>query len=169
MAKWIDLKGPILADTLYDGTTLVARDVSFTIPEIVMKTTEMSAMGTMNVPMVGLFEDMELEITKIGVDTGWTSLSKLNRHSFEFRVVQTNVKQNGSTAPEGIKIFVNTLPKNIPSISVNPGDKIEGSFKYTVTKLEIVINGKQTLFIDRFNNICKIDGTDYSSKTESLL
>lgn len=32
MAKWLDIKGPVVADTVYADSTLVAKDVSFTRP-----------------------------------------------------------------------------------------------------------------------------------------
>lgn len=34
MAKWLDIKGPVVADTVYADSTLVAKDVSFTLPGI---------------------------------------------------------------------------------------------------------------------------------------
>ena len=32
MGKWLDIKGPVVADTVYADNTLVAKDVSFTLP-----------------------------------------------------------------------------------------------------------------------------------------
>ena len=34
MAKWLDIKGPVVADTVYADSTLVAKDVAFTLPGI---------------------------------------------------------------------------------------------------------------------------------------
>ena len=75
MGKWQDIKGPVVADTVYSNNVLVARDVSFTLPGIEFLTADVQAMGNMTVPLVGLLENMELAITKVGLDDG---LKKLN-------------------------------------------------------------------------------------------
>ena len=56
--KQMDIKGPILADTLYCDGWLVGRDVEFTLPDITFKTAEIQAMGTMVAPLIGLVENM---------------------------------------------------------------------------------------------------------------
>lgn len=45
-------------------------------------------MGNMTVPLIGLLENMELSITKIGVDNGLRRMNRLEKQSFEFRWVQ---------------------------------------------------------------------------------
>ena len=70
MGQWLDIKGPVVADTVYDGGVLVAKDVAFTLPGIEFLTADVQAMGNMTVPLIGLLENMELAITKIGVDMG---------------------------------------------------------------------------------------------------
>jgi len=70
MGKWLDIKGAVVADTVYADNVLVAKDVSFTLPGIEFVTADVQAMGNMTVPLVGLLENMELAITKIGVDMG---------------------------------------------------------------------------------------------------
>ena len=76
---WLDLKGAVVADTLYESGELVAKDVGYTLPAIGQMTADMNAMGTMTVPIVGLLENMELAITKIGEDRGLGKMSKLEK------------------------------------------------------------------------------------------
>ena len=115
---WLDLKGAVVADTVYDSGVLTAKDTSFTLPAISQMTADLNAMGTMTVPIVGLLENMELSITKIGEDKGLGKMSKLDKHSFEFRWVQNVVKADGSTSPEGCKAFVRTFPPTaLPGIA----------------------------------------------------
>ena len=78
--KQMDIKGPILADTLYCDGWLAGRDVEFTLPDITFKTAEIQAMGTMVTPLIGLVENMELTITRVGVDSGYGDLNELDRH-----------------------------------------------------------------------------------------
>ena len=70
MGQWLDIKGPVVADTVYSGGVLVAKDVTFTLPGIEFLTADVQAMGNLTVPLIGLLENMELAITKIGVDMG---------------------------------------------------------------------------------------------------
>ena len=73
MGQWLDIKGPVVADTVYSGGVLVAKDVTFTLPGIEFLTADVQAMGNLTVPLIGLLENMELAITKIGVDMGLPS------------------------------------------------------------------------------------------------
>lgn len=101
----MDLKGPVVADTVYSDNTLVAKDVSFTLPGLEFMTADVMAMGNMTVPLVGLLENMELTITKIGVDMGLSRLGRLEKQNLEFRWVQNVVKSDGSQGTEGCKGF----------------------------------------------------------------
>ena len=40
---WLDLKGPILADTVYIGGTLVAKDVTISLPAVTPVTADFKA------------------------------------------------------------------------------------------------------------------------------
>ena len=70
---WLDLKGPILADTVYINGVLVAKDVTITLPAVTHVTADYKAMGTYTAPMTGQIEGMEAAITKIGIDKGLRS------------------------------------------------------------------------------------------------
>ena len=50
---WIDLNGPVLADTVYDAGKLVAKDVTITLPAINLLTADFKAMGTLTLPIIG--------------------------------------------------------------------------------------------------------------------
>ncbi len=50
---WIDLNGPVLADTVYDAGKLVAKDVTITLPAINLLTADFKAMGTLVAPHTG--------------------------------------------------------------------------------------------------------------------
>ena len=88
MGKWVDIKGPVVADTVYSDNVLVAKDTSFTLPGIEFLTADVQAMGTMTVPLIGLLENMELTVTKIGVDNGLSRLNRLEKQNLEFRCYQ---------------------------------------------------------------------------------
>lgn len=63
----------MVANTAYVDNTLVARDVAITLPEVTPQTSDTQAMGTLSLPIWQLLENMELAITKIGLDLGLRS------------------------------------------------------------------------------------------------
>lgn len=167
---WLDLKGAVVADTVYDSGVLTAKDTSFTLPAISQMTADLNAMGTMTVPIVGLLENMELSITKIGEDKGLGKMSKLDKHSFEFRWVQNVVKADGSTSPEGCKAFVRTFqPTALPGIGAEIGSASENELTYTANRVQIFVGGYEYLLVDRLSQILRIDGKDYMSDINKLL
>ena len=168
MAKWLDIKGPVVADTVYADSTLVAKDVAFTLPGIEFLTADVQAMGNMTVPLIGLLENMELSITKIGVDNGLRRMNRLKKQSFEFRWVQNVVKSDGSTATEGCKAFVRTMPGSFPELGVEVGSATEAENTYNVTRLQIYANGVEICCVDRLAQILRINGEDYMSQIEEI-
>ena len=167
---WLDLKGAVVADTVYADGALVAKDTSFTLPSITQTTAEISAMGKMSVPIVGLLENMELSITKIGEDRGLGKMSKLDKCNFEFRWVQNVIKADGTTKPEGCKAFVRTFPPtSLPGIGVEVGAASENELTYTATRIQIFVGGYEYLLVDRLSQILRIDGKDYMGSISKFL
>ena len=169
MSKWLDIKGAVVADTVYAGGELVAKDVAFTLPGIEFLTADVQAMGNMSVPLIGLLENMELTITKIGIDKGLSKLNRLEKQNLEFRWVQNVVKADGSTAAEGCKAFVRTMPGNLPEVGVEVGSATEAENTFNVTRQQVYANGKEIMLVDRLSQILRVDGKDYMKKINSLL
>ena len=166
MGQWLDIKGPVVADTVYSGGVLVAKDVTFTLPGIEFLTADVQAMGNMTVPLIGLLENMELTVTKIGVDNGLSRLNRLEKQNLEFRWVQSVISSDGSQSTEGCKAFV---PSNIPEIGVEVGNATEIEATYNVTRLQIYANGVEVLCVDRLNQILRVNGKDYYQSIDNLL
>jgi len=167
--SFIDLKGPIVANTVYVDGQLVARDVTITLPSVTPTTSDYRAMGTMSLPTPGQFESMELAITKIGIDLGLGRMVRMQSMNFEFRFVQNVVKSDGTTKPEGCKAFVKAVPKTIPGISLEPGSTSENEITAEVTRYQLFVGGEELWLIDRLSQICRILGNDYYSPINSLL
>lgn len=169
MGKWLDIKGAVVADTVYADNQLVAKDTSFTLPGLEFLTADVQAMGNMSVPLIGLLEHMELTIGKIGLDKGLSRMNRLQKQNFEFRWVQNVVKSDGSTAVEGCKAFVRTMPGTISETGVEVGSASEMENTYGVTRMQVYANGEEVLCVDRLSQILRIDGKDYMSKINNLL
>ena len=169
MGKWLDIKGPVVADTVYADGVLVAKDVAFTLSGIEFLTADVNSMGTMTVPLIGILENMELSITKIGVDMGLSRMSRLEKQNLEFRWVQSVIRSDGSQTTEGCKAFVRTLPSNIPEISVEVGSATEAEITYNITRQQIYANGVEYMCVDRLSQILRINGKDYMTPIDNLL
>ena len=114
---WLDLKGPILADTVYIGGTLVAKDVTISLPAVTPVTADFKAMGTYTAPILGQIEAMEAYITKIGIDLGLRNMMKLESKTIEIRWAQDVKQADGSTKTEGCKAFLRCVSKGIPGLN----------------------------------------------------
>lgn len=169
MASWLDIKGPVVADTVYDGGQLVAKDTSFTLPGIELVTATVQAMGNLDVPLIGLLENMQVTINKIGMDKGLGRMNRLEKHNFEFRWVQNVVKADGSETVEGCKAFVRTMPASSPELGAEVGSALEGETTYNVTRMQIYIGNYEYCCVDRLNQILRIDRKDYMAAIRNLL
>lgn len=167
--SWLDIKGAVVADTVYADSQLVAKDVGFSLPGLSLMSADVQAMGTMSVPVVGLLENMELSITKVGVDKGLTRMNRLEKQNFEFRWVQDVVTADGNVKPEGCKAFVRTLPGNFPGLGVEIGSATEGETTYGVTRVQVFVNGEEVMLADRLSQILRVNGKDYMSEIKNLL
>ena len=148
---WLDLKGPILADTVYIGGTLVAKDVTIALPAVTPVTADFKAMGTYTAPILGQIEAMEASITKIGIDLGLRNMMKLESKTIEIRWAQDVKQADGSTKTEGCKAFLRCVSKGIPS------------------RYQLYVGGAEYWLIDQLNTILRVGGVDYAKDIRSLL
>ena len=143
MSLWLDLKGPILADTVYIDGKLVAKDVTITLPAVTPVTADFEAMGTYTAPMTGQIEAMEAAITKIGIDLGLRDLVKFESKTIEVRWAQDVKSSDGSTKTEGCKAFLRSVPKTIPGLSVDPGNPSENEITLAVSRYHLFVAGTE--------------------------
>lgn len=169
MSKWVDKRGPIEASTLYSDGVLAACDVTMNLPAAEFMTAEVKAMGTMDIPLDAL-ENMEMTITKIGIDKNSTRLTSPGKKNLEARWVQDVIKSDGSTTKEGCKAFLVALPVTLmPEGALEIGSTSEGEIKYTITRYRLVVNGEEILLVDRLAHIIRVNGKDYSRSYDRLL
>ena len=169
MQRWLDQKNAIVADSVYADNQLVARDVAVTLPEVTFMTAEAQAMGTMNVPIVGMIEDMTASITKTGIDKAMLGLLSPGKHNFEVRFVQNSMSADGTSKPEGCKAFLSGTIGTITGLSIEPGSASENEITITVTRYQLYTNGEEALCVDRLNGICRINCVDYYGDIASHL
>lgn len=165
----MDQANAILADTVYCDNVLVARDVSINLPAVNFQTAEIKAMGSMDVVLVGLLEAMEASITKVGQDAGLSRAMTPEKHNYEMRYVQNVSKGDGTAKAAGCKAFLTAVPKGIPQTGIEVGSNIESEISLAVSRYQLYVDGEEILCIDRFAQICRVNGTDYYKKIASML
>jgi P2 family phage contractile tail tube protein len=165
----IEFKGPVSANTIYSGNELCAKDSSVQLPAVTPITADYVAMGTMNLPVIGNIESMEMTITKIGTDVNLGKLVRPEKQDIEVRWVQESVGNDGSTKLEGCKAFLRAIPKGIPGLTTEIGSAMENEITYEVTRYQLFVNGKELFLIDRLSQILRVNGVDYYAKIRSLL
>lgn len=168
MSVFVNICGPIVADTVYSDGKLVARDVGVTLPEVTPQTADLPAMGTMSMPIWQLIENMETAITKIGVDLGLSALIKPDMKPIEIRFIQTVTDANGNTKSVGCKAFIKGVPNKIPGIGVSIGENSENEVTIMTTRYNLFADGKEMFLIDRLAGIVRIDGKDYADISSML-
>lgn len=167
-AKFVNICGPVTADTVYSNNVLVARDVAITLPEVTPMTVDLSMMGTYTMPMWGIIEQMEAAITKIGLDKGLRSLIIPEMQPLEIRWIQPVTDANGVTRNVGCKAFLKGTPLNIPEIGLEIGSASEHEIRFSLTRYNLFVDGEEMFLIDRGAGIVRIAGKNYTD-TDTLL
>lgn len=170
MAKWLDKASAIVADTIYTDGQLVARDVAVTLPEVNHVMAEINAGGPTEIPITSWVEAMELSITLLGIETvGISTLARQQRQSLEVRFVEDMMQVDGTKRVAGCKAFMTVIPKGIPGLELELGEVPENEMLFSVIRYQLYVDNKEQFCIDKFNNIFRVHGTDYSENIESLL
>ena len=166
---FMNIKGAVLANTVYRDGVRCAKDVTLTLPTVTYKTAEHQAMGTLELPMLGQIEAMEASVTKKGYDTGLAQLAKPEAHNLEFRFVQDVVDENNVSKPEGCKAFMRCVPKMLPGSDLEPGAVGDTQITFAVSRYQLIVGGEEICLIDQLKGIQRINGKDYAKSINSLL
>ena len=116
----------------------------------------------------GLFENMELAITKIGIDAGIGKMAATGMRRLELRSVQSVQQVDGESKNQSIKVFATGLSNKIPGGSLEIGSAIENEMTYSLKRYQIFVDGEELVCIDRLGE-CRIMGKPITSGIESLL
>ena len=166
---FVNICGPVVADTVYSDGVLVARDVSITLPEVTPQTADVSAMGTMSLPIWQLLDNMEASITKIGIDNGLGKLLLADIKPIEVRWVQTVTDANGATKNVGCKAFLRGTPNKIPCVGLELASPSENEVTLMVTRYALYADGEEICLIDRLAGIVRILNKDYAQDLTTML
>ena len=161
--------GAIAANAVYVNNHLTAENCSGTLPEGTNQTVTVNMGGETDLPVTGLFNAMELSISKNGFDKDMAYLLMQERVNVEVRAAQDIVAPDGTKKVIQIKAFLGCCSMGIPSFGMEIGSVSENEYTLQVLRYELIVDGKQILLIDKPNQIRKINGKDYAQDITSLL
>ena len=151
----------------------VAEDVtSVSLPSLSHPTSTIKAAGmAMDVDMPDV---THLEAAEFGVShnngTNCKHLADPGRHQLELRVVrQRYATARGEIEHESVKYRVIGVHKSTEKGSVETGNPLGSTEKYSILRYEEEINGEVTVLVDAMAGIIRYNGVDHTSVVESML
>jgi len=166
------ISGNVIAHKLLADGVEIDDNVSCQLPSIEVQTGEVKGagiLGTIDMPVTGQVGSMTFTINMRSVNKNAANLAKPGIQNIELRFVRDVVNANGQVIPEGTKIFITGLNKKYDPGKVEPPTTMDGSIDFEVIRYRQVINGEETLLIDKRNYIYKINGVDYMQKVRQAL
>lgn len=153
--------------------SLVCEDVtSFSLPTISHPTSTIKASGMamdVDAPDTTHLDAMEFSVShNNGVNC--TELGKPGKHLLEGRAVRQRYNvASGEIEHESFKVRVTGLHKSTEKGTVETGNPLGSTDKYSVLRYEEIVGGETTILVDAMAGIIKFGGTDYTDPVESLL
>ena len=164
-----DLKGAVLASSIYIDGKQVAVNATITLPEITPATTEvMGAGGTIELPVFSKLEAMEASITLPGINGDVLKMLSPERHTLTANIVQQSVGADKSKA-EHIKATLEVVPKTVPAIEATYGEAAETEHAFSVLSYKLAVGGKVVLKADPVKGIYKVNGRDYMNDIKKMI
>jgi len=143
----------------------------FELPSIEISTSELSGagiMGTISMPTTGQLGALELTISYRS-NIGKSRLVKPGIRNIEIRLAQDYMTPEGAMLPKGSKIFCTGLFKSSQGGSVENNNPTEGNAVYEVIRYRHIVDGVETLLIDKLAGIYKVNGVDYMQSVNAVL
>ncbi len=160
--------GSVIGATIRIDNALVADEATVTLPEIAAMTADISAMGTMSMPMWPLIENMEMTVNKVGVDLGFRKAISPGEVTLEVRFAQPQRGAGGDMKYVNCKAFCRGSVLTIPGIGIEVGSASENEVTYMVTRYQLFVDGAETILVDREAGKLRINGKDLTNGLSEL-
>lgn len=147
------------------GRQLIGVAGEVNLPEVTNLTDSMEGAGTggnMDIPVIGLIEDMEMEISFMSLCEDIFSVMDPT----ESADITLNGALQGSDAGTGavkyqqVSIAVRGVVKKFAPGTMKSGAKMGSSVTLGLNYYKLMLNGKTMMEIDRFNGVFVVNGKD---------
>lgn len=173
---YVNKTSVIEGTSVYVGSRIVGNDLTVTLPEVTAVTVEVGGlMGTASIPLLHRLEDMELSISKEGLDVNSAILTAPGQKEITAKWVYNSIDSAGNVTIKGGKAIMSVVPKTISAgVDLEPGETSEGDLTFGVLVYRLYLDGKLVLHINRLSGILKaLDANgnlvDYSTNYKNLL
>lgn len=166
--------GPTVGITLREEGELYNDVYSVEHGDFAMGTADYSgagSLGTMNLPVTGQLDSMELTVNYRGLGDQIADLQRPGTHNFVINIVEDvlDAETGDVEANRHIKWSIKCVTKTRGGATGEMPNTIDGNFTYEVTRFEEYVDGAETIVIDKVNYIYRIKGTDYMDDIASML
>ncbi|HOV79364.1 MAG TPA: phage major tail tube protein [Bacillota bacterium] len=126
--------------------------------------------GEVESPVLGHFGSMSLKINWRVVTRPTVHLAQQRTHSLDLRgAIQVQNAGTGEYRVAPMKVAVRCIPKKTELGKLDVGATSDAANEFEVTYINVSLDGKKILEIDKYNYICVIDGVDYLKKVREAL
>lgn len=127
-------------------------------------------LGEIDWPSFGQIGSMTLGINFRVASPDIVAISTPQLQEIEVRWVMDKFDTNNiKIGVEAHKVFVKGMPKKHDQGKIENAAAMDGSNEFEVVYYRHIIDGVETLLIDKFNYVYKINGVDYTSEIKAAL
>ena len=134
------------------------------LPEFNLKTVDISGAGLLgeySAPVPGMAESMEVKLKWRVLNVQQGELFRHIQHRITCRGSQ-EFQQTGTGIfrQVPVRIEISGVPKTYSTGKFEPASTTDSELTVEISRLEIVVDNKQTTLLDKFNYIWKVNGVD---------
>jgi P2 family phage contractile tail tube protein len=166
------VSGNVIAHKVVVDSITIDDNVSCQLPSLEVQTAEIKGagiLGAIDMPSTGQLGSMTFSMSQRSINKNAANLAKPGVQNIELRFNQDVRNSNGQIVPEGTKVFISGINKKYDPGKVESSATMDGSIEFEVLRYRQVVNGVETLLIDKLNYIYKINGIDYMEKVRATL
>lgn len=157
---------------LLDNGRVTEDITSVSLPDIEHPTVDIDAAGmagAVSMPNQVKINNMELSIAhNNGVNC--PRLADPGKHTIEFRIARQRYNvPKGEIEHESVKYRFTGVHKSSSDGTVESGNPIGSTEKFTVLRYEKIVDGTTVTLVDKMTGTIKINGKDLSSEVQNLL
>lgn len=153
------------------GKKLIGVAGELTLPEVTNLTDSTEGAGTggtMDIPVVGLIEELELEV---GFDSLCDDIFSIIGGSVDIMIagaLQGADAGTGATKFANLNIAVRGVVKKFAPGTVKAGGKMDSKVTIGLNYYKIMMDGKTKMEIDRFNGVFSVNGVDLLADVRNM-
>ena len=127
--------------------------------------------GTIDIPVVGAFENMEMEIPFRGLATDLFKVFKLGE-TVDITLrggYQTLDNQSATIGKSSMRVMVRGFVKGFSPGSVKMNDQMTSTVTVSIAYYLVAVGGNTVIELDKLNSKCVIDGVDVLEDIRSYI